>query len=77
MVGQETAGDLMHREPVAVRPDTPLEQAARTMEIHRLKVLPVLDDDDRLVGILTIDDLVVLLRRRDAPRALPGGHYLG
>jgi CBS domain-containing protein len=76
MVGLETAGDLMHTEPVAVRPETPLKQVARTMAAHHLKVLPVLDDDDRLVGILTAADLVTL-RHRDPSRALPCGHYLG
>lgn len=45
--------------PVArVRPDAPLQEAARLMTRHQLSQLPVIDADGQVVGVLTPMDLV-------------------
>jgi magnesium transporter len=47
---------LMERNPVFVRAEAPREQVARLIARYDLLALPVLDVDDRLVGIVTHDD---------------------
>lgn len=49
---------FMTRRLVAVDPDMPVGEAARTMIHHRVSCLPVIEDGVRLVGILTRHDLV-------------------
>ena len=36
-----------------------LKEAAALMVQHRVRRLPVVDDDDRLEGIVTLDDIAV------------------
>ncbi|WP_371656345.1 MULTISPECIES: CBS domain-containing protein [unclassified Streptomyces] len=65
-----TAGELMSRPPITVRADGTIAVAARTMAAHRVERLPVLDAEDRLVGIVTRHDLLqVFLRSDDEIRA--------
>ncbi|WP_327004377.1 CBS domain-containing protein [Dactylosporangium sp. NBC_01737] len=54
-----TAGDLMTAPPVTVTAGSLVSTAAGLMEQHRVKRLPVLDDDTGiLVGIVTRRDLL-------------------
>ena len=48
--------DLADRHPVVVERDTDVTQAARTMLLHRIQHLPVVDGG-RLVGIVDMSDL--------------------
>jgi CBS domain-containing protein len=48
-----TAVDLMSSDLVTTTPAAPLATAASLMFEHRLKVLPVVDSETRLVGIVT------------------------
>jgi CBS domain-containing protein len=54
--------EIMHREPVTVRPDTPTVDAIRLMRAKKLACLPV-TQDNRLVGIVTEHDLIVVASR--------------
>jgi CBS domain-containing protein len=45
----------------SVRPDADLEEVARLMTDFDLTVVPVLDDDERLLGIVTVDDVLELV----------------
>jgi CBS domain-containing protein len=53
-----TAGDLMSLPPVTVTPDEPVEHAIRLMYNCRIKRLPVVDAEGRLVGIVSRADVV-------------------
>jgi CBS domain-containing protein len=54
-----TAGELMTAPPVTVTAGSPVSTAAGLMEQHRVKRLPVLDDDTGiLIGIVTRRDLL-------------------
>lgn len=65
-----TAGELMSRPPITVRADDTIAVAARTMAAYRVERLPVLDTEDRLVGIVARRDLLqVFLRSDDEIRA--------
>ena len=61
-----TAGRLMTEPPVTVQADDSIVEAARTMAQHRVERLPVLDEENRLVGIVTRRDLLSVFLRPDA-----------
>ena len=50
--------DVMHTQVVTISPDEPLLEAARQMIDKRIGGLPVLDDNGKMVGILTETDLL-------------------
>lgn len=61
-----TAEDLMSRPPVTIGPFEPVSSAARLMYTCRVKRLPVVDDDGRLVGIVARSDVLSVYSRPDA-----------
>ena len=50
---------------VTVAPQDTVEQAARVMYHHRLKLLPVADKADRLAGIVSRTDALAVFDRTD------------
>ena len=73
--------DFMTRSPVTVHPDALVKGAADMMRTRKLRHLPVVDRDGRLIGIVTDRDLRQVVfdpavqarlgRAADALRALP------
>lgn len=61
-----TAGGLMTSPAVTVGPDALLGSAARLMSLHHIKRLPVVDDDGKLMGIVSRADLLRTFLRSDA-----------
>jgi CBS domain-containing protein len=61
-----TAEDLMTRPAVTVGPRDSVSDAARLMYARRVKRLPVVDDDGRLVGIVSRADVLSVYSRPDA-----------
>jgi CBS domain-containing protein len=61
-----TAADLMTKPPVTIGPDEPVTSAARLMFDKRVKRLPVISDDGRLIGIVTRADVLSVYSRPDA-----------
>lgn len=61
-----TAADLMTMPPVTVWPETSVVAAARRLESRKVKRMPVVDDDGRLVGIVSRRDLLRMHTRPDA-----------
>ncbi|MFI2206512.1 CBS domain-containing protein [Streptomyces sp. NPDC020192] len=60
-----SAGQLMTVPPVTVRAEDTIVEAARTMAHRRVERLPVVDEEDRLVGIVTRRDLLRVFLRSD------------
>jgi acetoin utilization protein AcuB len=50
--------DRMSRHPITVRPDVPIHEALQIMRREKIRRLPVLDENDRLVGIVAEKDLL-------------------
>jgi CBS domain-containing protein len=50
---------VMTPDPATVTPDATVEDVVKAMRQHELPGLPVVDGDDRLVGIVTESDLVI------------------
>ena len=61
-----TAADLMTKPPVTVGPDEFVSHAARLMYARKVKRLPVVDDDGRLIGIVSRADLLSVYNRPDS-----------
>ena len=53
-----TVADLMTRDPISVRGDAALAEAARLLDANHISGLPVVDGDGALVGVLSQTDLV-------------------
>ncbi len=53
-------GDVMTRNPKRVRGDQPATDAMALMREHRVDELPAVDENDRVVGLIDVQDLVVL-----------------
>ena len=56
-----TAEDVMTEDLCMAEPETGFYQAAEMMSENGVRRLPVCNDDDELVGIITADDLTELL----------------
>ncbi len=50
--------DIMQRDVISVRVDEDQEEAARELAKYDILALPVVDDQHRLVGIITHDDVI-------------------
>ena len=57
----QTADDIMSTDLCAVGPDAGFYEAAEVMSENGVRRLPVCDENDELVGIITADDLTELL----------------
>jgi CBS domain-containing protein len=56
-----TAGDIMTESPVTLQQSDGVYDATSTMFEHAVRRIPVVDDDGSVAGILTLDDVVILL----------------
>ena len=54
----KTVADAMSRDPIVVRPETPLNEAIKILAERRISGLPVVDDASQLVGIISETDLM-------------------
>jgi CBS domain-containing protein len=70
----KTVGDVMTPSPLVVREGTNLEDAARVLLDTKFRRLPVVDDNGKLVGLLTRGNVVraALAIKRAAEDALGG-----
>jgi len=50
-------GDIMHKKVVTIQADDLLEEAASRMRDQKVGVLPVVEDQDKIVGIITDKDI--------------------
>ncbi len=56
-----TAGELMTRDVKTISPDAPIRDAANMMFKQELNPLPVVDEDGRLLGIISRSDIVRMI----------------
>ena len=50
--------DVMISDPITVSPDTEIEDAAKVIFYNKIGGLPVVDEEDRLLGIITVADIL-------------------
>ncbi len=59
---EQPVADVLTREVVSVHTDTDQEEVARLIQRYDLLALPVVDREERLVGIVTVDDVIDILQ---------------
>ena len=55
-------GDFMNENVISIRTTTDQEEAAQMFSKYDFIAMPVVDNEDRMVGIITIDDVVDILQ---------------
>ena len=58
-----TLGDIMTRDVVCVGTATDQEEVARLIQRYDLLALPVVDKEQRLVGVVTVDDVIDIIEQ--------------
>ena len=53
---------IMEKKVITVREDTDQEEVAKVLEDHDLIAIPVVDTYNRLLGIVTVDDVIDVIR---------------
>ena len=65
-----TAKEIMTTDVVTVKPNTPVPDVARIIATQGISGLPVIDDEDCIVGIVTEDNLLLKHDKVEAPHRL-------
>ena len=55
---------VMKREPISLHTDTPIDEVAQAFEKYNLVAMPVIDSIGRLVGRITVDDIMDEVREQ-------------
>lgn len=63
LVELETVASIMRTEVTTIREDTPVAELVPAMTTEGYKNVPVVDGDDRLVGMITRGELIAVLHR--------------
>lgn len=62
-----TARDIMTKEVITSTPETPVSQVAALLDQHRISGVPVVDEANRVVGVITQSDLVARAQDLELP----------
>ncbi len=54
----QTVGEVMTKDVITVPPDMPIPKAAQIMHDRHVRRLPVVDQDKKVIGILTRGDII-------------------
>lgn len=66
-------GEIMNRDPIAVRVDDDQEVVARELARYDFIAIPVVDNQNRLVGIITHDDVLDIVQEEAEEDVLRAG----
>ena len=69
----ETLRDLMFTDVISVTVDTDQEKVAKVVEHYDFLSVPVVDQSNRLVGIITVDDIIDVIREEAEENLLAMG----
>jgi len=61
--------EVSERQVDAVKPLVEREDVAREFEKYDYLVLPVVDDEDRMLGVITVDDVIDAIRKEGTEKA--------
>lgn len=57
----EVIGEIMHENVITIKTTDDQEEVARTFQKYDFTAMPVVDSEERLVGIITVDDVVDII----------------
>lgn len=73
-----SVADVMTMDPITVRHDASIEEASELLTKYRITGLPVVDGNERLVGVISQSDLLAIQPLfRAAVRGKPDGLRVG
>jgi manganese-dependent inorganic pyrophosphatase len=55
------ARDVMTTDPIVASPDESAYSVGRRLRAHRVRAMPIVDSDQRLVGLITVEDFAHIL----------------
>jgi len=61
--GKTALADIVTRRVITAKPDEPLETASKRLAQHNISALPVIDNEKKVLGIVTAEDVSKLLGR--------------
>jgi len=61
--GKNALADIVTRRVITAKLDEPLETASKRMAQHNISALPVIDNENKVLGIVTAEDVSKLLGR--------------
>jgi CBS-domain-containing membrane protein len=64
------AKDIMTKDVITINPGATVEELARLLIEHKISGVPVVDDDRRLIGIVTENDLINQNKRLHIPTVI-------
>jgi len=70
---------VMHKEVLTLRPDDTLSDAVKLFGDHKIGGAPVVDDDNRLLGLISEFDIIKMLKTKTTKLSMvfPSSHSLG
>ncbi len=60
--GSDIIGDIMHENVISINTMMDQEEVARQFQKYDFTSMPVVDNENRLVGIITVDDIVDIMQ---------------
>jgi len=70
--GETAVAEVMTAKPVSCQAEADCSEILELMTAHGLRRLPVVDSEDRLIGIVTVDDLLPYAGGADTRKAADG-----
>jgi CBS-domain-containing membrane protein len=58
-LGEIEVNTAMARHPISARPDQAIDEVERLMAEHQVRRIAVVDDDDSVLGVLSLNDLAL------------------
>jgi CBS-domain-containing membrane protein len=65
-----TAKDIMTKDVITVRPEATVEELARLLMEHKISGVPVVNNEKKMVGIVTENDLIRKNKRFHIPTVI-------
>jgi magnesium transporter len=59
---EAAVSDIMKKDVISIREDLPEAEVARKFQQHPFKALPIVDEEGRMKGVITAEDVVHILR---------------
>ncbi len=56
--------DVMNTPPITTLPDADIKEVAAVLDMHRIKRLPVVDPDGKLLGIISRGDIIRIMGKK-------------
>jgi len=63
--GDEIIGDIMHENVISINTLMDQEEVAKQFKKYDFTAMPVVDNENRLVGIITVDDIVDIMEEEN------------